>query len=96
MAQNRKKLCAIRLFCHGDEENGHHACRNGHLKTADQSEIRKAYLVSAQSVRNVSQSLFQFDGQKTIKFILLNLLNCIKGIIWQKIRVYRLVFVWFI
>ena len=42
MAQNRKKLCAIRLFCHGDEENGHHACRNGHLKTADQSEIRKA------------------------------------------------------
>ena len=42
MAQNPKKLCAIRLFCHGDEENGHHACRNGHLKTADQSEIRKA------------------------------------------------------
>ena len=32
------------LFCHGDEENGHRACTNGHLTTADQSEIRKAYL----------------------------------------------------
>ena len=46
MAQNPKKLCAIRLFCHGDEENGHHACMDGHLTTADQSEIRKANLVS--------------------------------------------------
>ena len=51
MAQNPKKLCAIRLFCHGDEENGHHACRNGHLKTADQSEIRKANLVSVETKR---------------------------------------------
>ena len=33
-------------FCHGDEENGHRACTNGHLTTADQSEIRKAYLAS--------------------------------------------------
>ena len=33
-------------FCHGDEENGHRACTNGHLTTTDQSEIRKAYLVS--------------------------------------------------
>ena len=35
------------IFCHGDEENGHRACTNGHLTTADQSEIREAYLVSA-------------------------------------------------
>ena len=34
-------------FCHSDEEKGHRACTNGHLTTADQSEIRKAYLVSA-------------------------------------------------
>ena len=34
------------FFCHGDEENGHRACTNGHLTTADQSEIRKAYLAS--------------------------------------------------
>ena len=33
-------------MCHGDEENGHRACTNGHLTTADQSEIRKAYLAS--------------------------------------------------
>ena len=34
------------FFCYGDEENGHHACMNVHLTTANQSEIRKAYLVS--------------------------------------------------
>ena len=34
------------FFCDGDEENGHCACTNGHLTTANQSEIRKAYLVS--------------------------------------------------
>ena len=34
-------------FCYGDESSGHHACMNGHLTTANQSEIRKAYLVSA-------------------------------------------------
>lgn len=38
------------IFCHGDEENGHRACTNGHLKTADQSEIRKAYLVSVKEL----------------------------------------------
>ena len=31
---------------HGDEENEHRARTNGHLTTADQSEIRKAYLAS--------------------------------------------------
>ena len=34
------------LFCYGDEENGHRACKKEHLTTANQSEIRKAYLVS--------------------------------------------------
>ena len=38
-------------FCHGDEENGHHACMDGHLTTADQSEIRKANLVSVETKR---------------------------------------------
>ena len=33
-------------FCYGDEASEHHACMNGHLPTANQSEIRKAYLVS--------------------------------------------------
>ena len=47
-------------FCHGDEENGHHACMNGHLTTADQSEIRKANLVSVVLKKevNVIQSIF--------------------------------------
>ena len=35
------------FFCYGDEENGHRACTKGYLTTANQSEIRKAYLVSA-------------------------------------------------
>ena len=34
------------LFCHGDEENECHACMGRHSTTADQSEIREAYLVS--------------------------------------------------
>ena len=38
------------IFCHGDEENGHRACTNGHLTTADQSKIRKAYLVSVKEL----------------------------------------------
>ena len=37
-------------FCNGDEENGRHACMNGHLTTADQSEIREAYLVSVYTI----------------------------------------------
>ena len=39
-------------FCHGDEENGHRACTNGHLTTADQREIRKTYLVSANGYKD--------------------------------------------
>ena len=35
---------SVFFFCYGDEENEHRACTDGHLKTADQSEIRKAYL----------------------------------------------------
>ena len=40
-------------FCHSDEENGHHACMNGYLTTADQSEIRKANLVSVIATRKM-------------------------------------------
>ena len=40
-------------FCYGNEENGHHACMNGHLTTANQSEIRKAYLVSVMATRKM-------------------------------------------
>ena len=47
------------FFCHGDEENGHRACTNGHLTTADQSEIRKAYLASvAKHMRKWSSGPF--------------------------------------
>ena len=38
--------CGTDRFCYGDEENGHRACTSEHLTTANQSEIRKAYLVS--------------------------------------------------
>ena len=34
------------VLCYGDEENGHRACTSGHLTTANQSEIRRTYLVS--------------------------------------------------
>ena len=34
------------IFCYGDEENTHRACTQEYLTTANQSEIRKAYLVS--------------------------------------------------
>ena len=47
------------VFCYGDEENGHRACTNGHLTTANQSEIRKAYLVSESSFGR-SQRSFLF------------------------------------
>ncbi|MBE5951544.1 MAG: hypothetical protein E7260_08115 [Lachnospiraceae bacterium] len=29
------------FICHGNEENGRYACINGHLTTADQSEIQE-------------------------------------------------------
>jgi len=35
-------------FCYGDEGNGHCAFKNGHLTSANQSKICKAYLVSIQ------------------------------------------------
>ena len=34
------------VFCYSDEENGRCICASGDLTTANQSEIRKAYLVS--------------------------------------------------
>ena len=34
------------IFCYGDEENARRACTHEYLTTANQSEIRKAYLDS--------------------------------------------------
>ena len=42
-------------FCDGDEASDHHACMNGHLPTAHQSEIRKAYLVSVLLTKKLHQ-----------------------------------------
>ena len=39
------------FFCYGDEENAHRACTNEHLTTANQSEIRRAYLASVHRCR---------------------------------------------
>lgn len=36
----------FRLFCYGNEASDRYACMNGHLPTANQSEIREAYLNS--------------------------------------------------
>ena len=41
------------IFCHGDEENECHACMGRHSTTADQSEIREAYLVSVMATRKM-------------------------------------------
>ena len=40
------------IFCYGDEENEHCACTSVHLTTANQSEIRKAYLASVIATKN--------------------------------------------
>ena len=45
-AMHMRKWSSGLFLSYGDEENGHRACTNGHLTTADQSEIRKAYLAS--------------------------------------------------
>ena len=34
----------VAVFCYGNEASDRHACMNGHLPTANQSEIREAYL----------------------------------------------------
>lgn len=47
--RNRRTVCYA--FCYSDEENGRCTCASGDLTTANQSEIRKAYLVSVVSGR---------------------------------------------
>jgi len=37
---------SFRFFCYGNEASDRYACMNGHLPTANQSEIREAYLNS--------------------------------------------------
>ena len=41
-----KTIVFAMVFCCGDEESGHCACTSGHLTSANQSEMRRAYLVS--------------------------------------------------
>lgn len=41
-----KPVALHAVFLSQRRQNGHRACTNGHLTTADQSEIRKAYPVS--------------------------------------------------
>ena len=48
----------LSIFCYSNEENGHYACMNGHLTTANQSEIREAYLVLV----GLKQCDFLYDG----------------------------------
>ena len=43
---SRAASLRLAFLCYGDEENGHCACTSVHLTTANQSEIREAYLVS--------------------------------------------------
>ena len=39
------------VFCYGDEEKGHRACTSKHLTTANQSEIRKAYIEICERIK---------------------------------------------
>ena len=48
------------IFCHGDEENECHACMGRHSTTADQSEIREAYLVSVMATRKMHAVLLPY------------------------------------
>ena len=50
-------------FCYGDKENRHRACTNGYLTTANQSEIRKAYLVSVFTTREMVIDEFIVPGK---------------------------------
>ena len=54
---------AFVFFCHGDEENEHHACMYGHLTTADQSGIRFANL----TLRSKMQEMIWFGGRMKCK-----------------------------
>ena len=54
------------LFCHGDEENECHACMGRHSTTADQSEIREAYLVSVMATRRMNAMLAWADIRRPL------------------------------
>ena len=46
-------------FCYGDEEDAHRACTNEHMTTANQSEIREAYLGSVMATRKKEKSTWK-------------------------------------
>ena len=66
----QKSTLTCALFCYSDEENGHCACTSGHLTTANQSEIRKAYLVSVEQDRQALSCLYEivFAGRKNMEY----------------------------
>ncbi len=47
----------VAVFCYGNEASDRHACMNGHLPTANQSEIREAYLNSVMATRQATVML---------------------------------------
>ena len=57
------------LFCHGDEENECHACMGRHSTTADQSEIREAYLVSVMATRKMHDIFRKGQGITVKNFV---------------------------
>ena len=74
------------VFCYGDEENGHRACTSEHLTTANQSEIRKAYLVSVGYMNNQELcilldsilALLETDNAEKAKEVIKNSIEILK------------------
>ena len=61
------RVCEAHFCSYGDEESVHRECANEHLTTANQSEIRKAYLVSVDnSVDNVYNCSKYSDKYKIV------------------------------
>ena len=59
----------MRFFCYDDEENGHRACMSDHLTTANQNEIRRAYLISAWKRRMERVTEKIIEGNSDFYFI---------------------------
>ena len=51
--QTVRTSMVLTVFCYGDEENDHRTWANEHLTTTNQSEIRKAYLISVMATRKM-------------------------------------------
>ena len=64
--RNRRTVCYA--FCYSDEENGRCTCASGDLTTANQSEIRKAYLVSVVSGRKLEREWVSVRNDESLIF----------------------------